>query len=383
MHYVRFLKTPKVFAKDGTVVLKATVTITTDLGETYYPRDVALAATLRSSDPNGDVYLRRSFEWTDGTRALPLSFDITRTEIEWPARLHVGLKSGIGYLTDHLESFNEYGDTPSIISAWSDDINATGGYLESSRQVERQFMPLTRRPLHIFEDTGESIARHLWDGSLALTAYIDQVVALQAETSMPLLERALITATYKKLNVIELGCGCGVVGIALSQTVPDCDVLLTDLPEVDELVARNIEAASPAMSSHIEFAALDWDAPLPSAVQSRNFDIIVAAECIYNTDSIPPLVKTLTALVQRSPKAVVVISTKFRHDSERLFHDLAAKAGLIESSSAKLPLPGEPGHGYGDFSTHVDLHILHGKHYKSTFSPDGLDKAFDLSSGSE
>lgn len=200
---------------------------------------------------------------------------------------------------------------------------------------------------------------------------------------MPLLERALITATYKKLNVIELGCGCGVVGIALSQTIPDCDVLLTDLPEVDELVARNIEAASPAMSSHIEFAALDWEAPLPSTVQSRNFDIIVAAECIYNTDSIPPLVKTLSALVQRSPKAVVVISTKFRHDSERLFHDLAAKAGLIESSSAKLPLPGEPGHGYGDFSTHVDLHILHGKHYKSTFSPDGLDKAFDLSSGSE
>jgi len=221
------------------------------------------------------------------------------------------------------------------------------------------------------------------DGSLALTAYIDQVVALQAETSMPLLERALITATYKKLNVIELGCGCGVVGIALSQTVPDCDVLLTDLPEVDELVARNIGVASPAMSSHLEFAALDWDAPLPAAVQSRNFDIIVAAECIYNTDSIPPLVKTLSALVKRSPKAVVVISTKFRHDSERMFHDLAAKAGLIESSSAKLPLPGEPGHGYGDFSTHVDLHILHGKNYKSTFSPDGLEKAFDLSSGSE
>lgn len=156
------MKTPKVTAKDGRVVLSATVTITTDLGETYYPRDVALAATLRSSDPDGDVYLRRSFEWTDGMRALPLSFDITRTEIEWPARFHVGLKSGIGYLTDHLESFNEYGDTPSIISAWSDDINATHGNLASSRQVERQFMPLTRRPLHIFEDAGESIARHLW-----------------------------------------------------------------------------------------------------------------------------------------------------------------------------------------------------------------------------
>ena len=227
-----------------------------------------------------------------------------------------------------------------------------------------------------------SLTKHR-DGSMALTVYIDRVVALQAETSMPLLERALIAATYKKLNVIELGCGCGIVGISLAQTIPDCDVLLTDLPEVDELVARNIEVSKPAMSSHIEFAALDWNAPLPAAVQSRNFDLILAAECIYNTDSIPLLVNTLSALIKRSPKAAIIVSTKFRHESEKMFHDLAAKAGLIENSNAQIPLPGQPGYGYGDFSTHVDLHVLHGKHYKSTFSPEGLEKAFDLSSGSE
>ena len=163
-HYltVRFLKTPKITAKDGKVVLSATVTITTDLGETYYPENVALAATLRSSDSHGDVYLRRSFEWTDGMRALPMTIDITRTEIEWPARFHVGLKSRLGYTTDHLENFDDHGDIPSIISAWSDNINATKGNFESSRQVERQFMPLSQRPLHIYEDSGDSIARHLW-----------------------------------------------------------------------------------------------------------------------------------------------------------------------------------------------------------------------------
>ena len=216
-----------------------------------------------------------------------------------------------------------------------------------------------------------------------MTAYIDQVIALQAPTNEPLLERALVSATFRKLNVLELGCGCGIVGIGLAQTVPDCDVLLTDLPEVDELVEHNIEAANLAISSSVKFAALDWEEPLPEAARSRTFDIIIAAECIYNTDSIPPLVRTLSALIAKSPKAVILIATKFRHESERLFFDLASKSGLLQSSKMELPLPGQPGYGYGDFSTYVDFHVIHGKDYRSSYSPDEIERAFELSSGSE
>lgn len=199
---------------------------------------------------------------------------------------------------------------------------------------------------------------------------------------MPLFENAMTKATFKRLNVLELGCGCGVVGIALAQTVPDCSVLLTDLPEVDELVARNIEASNPAIQSTIEFAPLDWESPLPRQVHSRTFDIIIAAECIYNTDSIPPLVSTLSSLITKSPKAVVLVATKVRHDSEKLFHDLAEKAGLIQSSKAELPLPGEPGHGYGDSATHVDLYEFRGRHYRHNFSPDVAERAFESLSDS-
>lgn len=216
------------------------------------------------------------------------------------------------------------------------------------------------------------------DGSLALTAYVDQVIAMQADSSMPLLERALLSATFRRLNVLELGCGCGVVGIALAQTVTDCSVVLTDLPEVDELVERNIEAAFPAISSSIEFTPLDWEAELPLSVQSRSFDIIIAAECIYNTDSIPPLVNTICALLARSPKAIVLVSTKVRHESEAMFHDLAQKSGLVEASKATLPLPGQPGHGYGDSATHVDVYVFRGKSGRSSRSPEDVEKRLEL-----
>ncbi|KAF1355055.1 putative methyltransferase-domain-containing protein [Delphinella strobiligena] len=368
MHYLRFLKTPKVTVKDGSVILSAVVTVTTDLGETFYLNDVALAILLRAPEQEGDIYLRRTFQWTAGMRSLPITLDITRNDIDWPARLHIGVKGG--HMSDHFEYHHNSDALPGIISVWSESLNPIKGKFETRKRVERRFTPLTQRSLNIYEDTGESIARHLWDGSLALTAYIDRVIGLEPLQTVPALESVLASAAFKKLNVLELGCGCGIVGIGMAQTIPDCDVLLTDLPEVDELVEQNISIAKPAMSSNIQFCPLDWEAPLPTKVRSRIFDLIIVAECIYNSDSIPPLVETLSALVQRSPKAVILISTKVRHSSEAMFWDLFEKRGFTQFGKAALSLSGEPGHGYGDSATQVDLYVYHGKDFRSSTSPD-------------
>ncbi|KAL1302267.1 hypothetical protein AAFC00_002688 [Neodothiora populina] len=368
MHYIRFLKTPKITIDNDTVKLNAVVTLTTDLGETFFLDDVALAVILRAPERNGDIYVRRTFQWTGGMRALPISMDLTRIDVDWPARVHVGVKGAP--LSDHFEKHANPDAIPSIISVWSESLNPTKGRLETGRRVERRFMPLSERTLSIFEDTGDSIARHLWDGSLALTAYIDRIIALQAPTTMPMLEKVFGTASVKRLRVLEIGCGAGIVGIGLAQTIPDCEVVLTDLEEVVELVDRNIEAANPAISSTIEFCPLDWEAPLPPKVKSRQFDLIIAAECIYNTDSIPPLVETLMALVQRSPKAVVLISTKVRHGSEAMFWDLFEQKGFVRASKTEIPLPGQPGHGYGDSATHVDVYLYYQKYTRPSVSPE-------------
>ncbi|KAG9874646.1 hypothetical protein KCV05_g22610, partial [Aureobasidium melanogenum] len=68
MHYVRFLKTPKVHVENGSVTLTAVITLTTDLGETFYPHDLQLAATLRQPDQDGDIYLRRTLQWRQDMR---------------------------------------------------------------------------------------------------------------------------------------------------------------------------------------------------------------------------------------------------------------------------------------------------------------------------
>ncbi|KAK8168015.1 putative methyltransferase-domain-containing protein [Phyllosticta citrichinensis] len=179
---------------------------------------------------------------------------------------------------------------------------------------------------------------------------------MQFESS-PLLVSTLSSASYRKLNVLELGCGCGIVGISLAQIIPDCHVWMTDLPEAREIAQKNIAAMNPAMASSGRFETLDWDKPLPQAIEHQSYDMIVVSDCTYNPDSSPALVKTLLALVARSPKAIVVLAMKVRHESEAIFFDLMAKAGFLTATTAWQPLPCE--RTDYDSATKVDIYIFH------------------------
>lgn len=141
------------------------------------------------------------------------------------------------------------------------------------------------------------------------------------------------------LRILELGSGCGIVGIALSQLLSTCSIVLTDLPEVEDIVTRNTAAANPARSSSLEFQALDWDEELSARICNGGNDLIVVSDCTYNADSLPALVSVMTKLVQLSPGALILVAVKRRHDSEAVFFDLmqAAELSKLDQDTIKLP----------------------------------------------
>jgi predicted nicotinamide N-methyase len=196
------------------------------------------------------------------------------------------------------------------------------------------------------------------------------MVALQAE-GIPLVEQAISAATFKKLNVIELGCGCGIVGITLAQTVPDCEVLLTDLPEAANIAQRNIDNVFPAMASTVSFQPLNWEEPLPKMVQAKTYDLVLVADCTYNSDSSPALVRTLSALQKKSPKALILVAMKIRHSSEDVFFDLMKEAMFIEASHMKLQLP-----VIAEVAEKVEVYVFHGEDrpsYTNVTTPEIAD----------
>lgn len=355
---VRFLKTPQIYVDRATVLLKAVVTITTDLGETFYPHDLDLVVSLRGQEDDGDIYLRKKVPWPAGARSLNISLDLSRQDVEWPACVRVAVRKT--KVTDFM---------PPFVEVWSGALNPTKGQFDSGRRVERRFKSNTGRVLSLLEDAGDSIARHLWDGSQALAQHVDNIISLDNPTTLPLLEYVLISATYRRTHIIELGCGCGTVGISIAQSITDCDVLLTDLDEAKDLVEANLERMNPAISSTARFQSLDWLEPLPSDIENRKNDLIIVSECTYNTDTLEPLVGMLVTLVTRSPKAVIAVCTKTRHDSEAVFFDLMRNVGLIEEGQMRLRLSGEPGQGYSDSAEDVGLHIFRGKDHRLSLSP--------------
>lgn len=179
------------------------------------------------------------------------------------------------------------------------------------------------------------------------------MIAFQAEC-LPLVEASPDAATFKKLNIIELGSGCGIVGISLAQSIPDCDVLLTDLPEAREIAERNIASMNSATGSKAKFLELDWNQPLPPSIQAITFDLILVADCTYNPDSGPSLVQTLIGLVEKAPKSIVLLSMKVRHESELVFFELMQEANFVQKPPLKLVLP-----ELGSDSEDVLVYVFH------------------------
>lgn len=160
--YVRFLKTPRLQKqKAGALSVSALVCITTDLGDAFLAQDVHLLATLSTGRSEKALY-QEKLKWTAGKRELPIllgpfpeylsrqtlvlglsAIDARRPETRW---------------NDHL---SEESSIPLVISGWSAPFG--GPQFEvAEKLVERRFGPTERLDLRIWEETGNSIARHIW-----------------------------------------------------------------------------------------------------------------------------------------------------------------------------------------------------------------------------
>jgi len=144
--------------------------------------------------------------------------------------------------------------------------------------------------------------------------------------------------------VLELGAGCGIVGITVAKRFPKANVLLTDLPDAEDIARHNISAnvtqfknqPSPA---NIEYQNLDWEEPLPNNICNGDLDVVLVADCTYNPDVVPHLVKTLADIVKHNLEVVILLAMKVRHNSEMVFFDLMEEKHMIVLDKLVLPLP--------------------------------------------
>jgi hypothetical protein len=72
---------------------------------------------------------------------------------------------------------------------------------------------------------------------------------------------------------------------------------------------------------------------------------MVVADCTYNPDVVPDLVKTLRAVAEGNKEVVVLLAMKVRHESELVFFDLMTEAGFGVVEKCGVPVPVVGGEG--------------------------------------
>lgn len=153
MWYFRFLQTPSVTIFNDQADIKALVTLTTDLGECFYPASLQILVELQSGTA---TFTCDPLRWRPGMRALPIVLAIAASKLNKPriASLHVAVASGLSFGSQD----------PRCIDVYSLPFALVDG-MRAERRVERRFRYREKgswREIQIREDMGESIARHIW-----------------------------------------------------------------------------------------------------------------------------------------------------------------------------------------------------------------------------
>jgi hypothetical protein len=134
--------------------------------------------------------------------------------------------------------------------------------------------------------------------------------------------------------VIELGAGCGLLGLAVASLVPGATIRITDGDaHVLSRLRKNLALNSFDSGTDVAIAELDWSSPRPfiASLGSQTFKkvALLAADVTYDPASLPFLVSALAALLALAKDAKGYLAATIRNsETWRVFLGLLAEHGL-------------------------------------------------------
>jgi hypothetical protein len=105
----------------------------------------------------------------------------------------------------------------------------------------------------------------------------------------------ILSRTERKRKVIELGAGCGLTSLAIKKYFgPDTKMVITEKSEMLERIRENLELNSLVEDDNLVVQELKWGENLSNI--NETYDVIVAAEVVYDEQLFGPLIETIVAL---------------------------------------------------------------------------------------
>ncbi|KAG2248115.1 hypothetical protein Bca52824_087743 [Brassica carinata] len=153
-------------------------------------------------------------------------------------------------------------------------------------------------------------------------------------------------STTTPMNILELGSGTGVVGIAAAITL-SASVTVTDLPHVLDNLSFNAEANAQTVArfeGQVHAAPLRWGEADDVELLGPNVDLVVASDVVYHDHLYEPLLKTLRLMVaakgSEGKRLIFLMAHLRRWKKESVFFKKARKVFDVDVIHSDEPRNG-------------------------------------------
>ncbi|VDC07859.1 unnamed protein product [Peniophora sp. CBMAI 1063] len=160
------------------------------------------------------------------------------------------------------------------------------------------------------------IAGRVWEAAYILLRYFHELDSSVLEPPFHL--------PAEPMTVVELGAGMGVTGFMLAERLlalgrQEDRIILTDLPEVCDLLQENLRLQESLRSADVIVTPLAWgnaqhakDVLDEIVKDGRAITHIVCSDLVYFPELLAPLLRSLLELTSSSPSPLITISYKIR-----------------------------------------------------------------------
>lgn len=154
VHYIRYLRTPQVSdISRKSLEVSAVAAVTTDLGDAFFSEELTIIARIVDATRTREVLSSAEFAWKVGSRAV---------KVHVPCSSKAGGRLACMQITTRdTISAHASCEIPSVVDVWSAPFHIKARARPDSL-VERRLPLQGESTVRIWEETGDSIARHIW-----------------------------------------------------------------------------------------------------------------------------------------------------------------------------------------------------------------------------
>ncbi|CAI9780534.1 unnamed protein product [Fraxinus pennsylvanica] len=178
----------------------------------------------------------------------------------------------------------------------------------------------------------QGLSFKLWPAATTLVTLLDSNQSC-ITNSISVVFNGSDAIQHRRIRILELGSGTGVVGIAAA-AILGASVTVTDLPHVLPNMQFNVDANAKTLKLHggaAEVAALSWGDTQNMEAIGREFDMIMGSDIVYHDHLYEPLLETLKFFLLKSEKKIVFLMAHLkRWKKESAFFKKAKKHFDVE-----------------------------------------------------